>query len=133
MAIKHTCLRYVILYKKRCFRDLIYFSSTFGRMSMLNIAIKRKSHLTLLDGKITHPRFAIASYWTAVYLAHTSDPVPQDIPQQENAYDCGVFTCTILEYLSRGEEVFNFTQKHMPYIRRKMILEIATSQLREPS
>ncbi|KAF7437075.1 Smt3-specific protease [Pleurotus ostreatus] len=61
------------------------------------------------------------------------DYSPKDIPQQENAYDCGVFTCTILEYLSRGEEVFNFTQKHMPYIRRKMILEIATSQLREPS
>ncbi|KAF4572677.1 Smt3-specific protease [Pleurotus pulmonarius] len=61
------------------------------------------------------------------------DYSPKDIPQQENAYDCGVFTCTILEYLSRGEEVFNFTQKHMPYIRRKMILEIATSQLRDPS
>lgn len=76
----------------------------------------------------------IASYWAAASPSHTFFvPVPQDIPQQENAYDCGVFTCTILEYLSRGEEVFNFTQKHMPYIRRKMILEIATSQLREPS
>ncbi|KAJ8487808.1 hypothetical protein ONZ45_g14193 [Pleurotus djamor] len=56
---------------------------------------------------------------------------PSDTPQQENAFDCGVFTCTILEYISRGEEKFDFGQKHMPYFRRRMILEIGTAQLRD--
>ncbi|KAH0838567.1 cysteine proteinase [Lanmaoa asiatica] len=49
---------------------------------------------------------------------------PDDTPQQENGYDCGVFTCQFLEALSRGEGTFNFSQRDMAYIRRRMIWEI---------
>ncbi|KIK98321.1 hypothetical protein PAXRUDRAFT_803098 [Paxillus rubicundulus Ve08.2h10] len=49
---------------------------------------------------------------------------PENTPQQENGYDCGIFTCQFLEALSRGEEVFNFSQKNMPYLRRRMIWEV---------
>ncbi|KAG0702709.1 cysteine proteinase [Suillus ampliporus] len=49
---------------------------------------------------------------------------PEDTPQQENGYDCGVFTCQFLESLSRGEEVFHFSQRDMVYLRRRMIWEI---------
>ncbi|TFK41363.1 cysteine proteinase [Crucibulum laeve] len=56
---------------------------------------------------------------------------PDDTPQQENGYDCGVFTCQFLEALSRGEEDFIFTQKDMPYLRRRMIWEIGNSKLRD--
>lgn len=52
-------------------------------------------------------------------------------PQQENGYDCGVFTCQFLEALSRGEEMFRFTQQDMAYLRRRMIWEIGHAQLRE--
>lgn len=55
----------------------------------------------------------------------------QETPQQENGYDCGVFTCQFLEALSRGEESFAFTQANMPYLRRRMIWEIGHAQLRE--
>lgn len=55
----------------------------------------------------------------------------QDIPQQENGYDCGVFTCQFLESLSRGEEFFAFEQRHMPYLRKRMILDIANAKLRD--
>ncbi|KAF8958609.1 hypothetical protein BDZ97DRAFT_1906421 [Flammula alnicola] len=55
---------------------------------------------------------------------------PVDIPRQENSFDCGVFTCHFLEALSRGEEKFLFTQKNMPYLRRRMIWEIGKQQLR---
>ncbi|KAF8446243.1 hypothetical protein L210DRAFT_3619953 [Boletus edulis BED1] len=48
---------------------------------------------------------------------------PDDTPQQENGYDCGVFTCQFLEALSRGE-MFNFSQRDMAYLRRRMIWEI---------
>jgi sentrin-specific protease 1 len=52
------------------------------------------------------------------------DHEPDDTPQQENGYDCGVFTCRFLEALSRGEEKFNFSQRDMAYLRRRMIWEI---------
>lgn len=55
----------------------------------------------------------------------------QDTPQQENGYDCGVFTCQFLQALSRGEEAFNFTQKDIPYLRRRMIWEVAHARLRD--
>ncbi|KAI3632536.1 hypothetical protein MIR68_009642 [Amoeboaphelidium protococcarum] len=51
-----------------------------------------------------------------------------DIPAQENGYDCGVFALTFAEHLSRDAD-FAFTQKHMGYIRSKIIYEIATGQL----
>lgn len=56
--------------------------------------------------------------------------VLQDTPQQENGTDCGVFTCRFLEMLSRGA-AFNFTQENIPYIRRRMVWEIAHAQLRD--
>ncbi|EIW64905.1 cysteine proteinase [Trametes versicolor FP-101664 SS1] len=56
-----------------------------------------------------------------------------DTPQQENGYDCGVFTCQFLEALSRGEESFPFTQANMKYLRRKMVWEIGHAKLRDDS
>ncbi|KIM48404.1 hypothetical protein M413DRAFT_230782 [Hebeloma cylindrosporum] len=56
---------------------------------------------------------------------------PEHTPQQENGFDCGVFTCQFMETLSRGEEYFNFTQKDMPYLRRRMIWEIGNAKLRD--
>jgi len=59
------------------------------------------------------------------------DWAPESTPQQENGYDCGVFTCQFLEALSRGEETFNFSQKDMRYLRRRMIWEIGNAKLRD--
>ncbi|KLO20530.1 cysteine proteinase [Schizopora paradoxa] len=56
----------------------------------------------------------------------------EDYPQQENGYDCGVFTCATLEAIARGEERFIFTQANMKYIRNKMILEIGRAKLSDP-
>ncbi|KAG7450262.1 cysteine proteinase [Guyanagaster necrorhizus] len=53
----------------------------------------------------------------------------KDTPQQENGYDCGVFTCQFLQSLSKGEESFNFSQADIPYLRRRMILEIGQASL----
>lgn len=54
-------------------------------------------------------------------------------PQQENCYDCGVFTCHFLEALSRGEEQFEFSQKNMPYLRQRMLWEIGRARLTDHS
>ncbi|PCH33418.1 cysteine proteinase [Wolfiporia cocos MD-104 SS10] len=59
------------------------------------------------------------------------DHTMEDIPLQENAFDCGVFTCQFLEALSRGEETFRFKQIDMPYLRRRMVWEIGHAKLRD--
>lgn len=60
----------------------------------------------------------------------TDSMAVQTTPQQENGFDCGVFTCQFLETLSRGES-FKFSQKNMPYLRRRMIWEIGNAALRD--
>ncbi|KAK9509937.1 hypothetical protein O3M35_004823 [Rhynocoris fuscipes] len=52
----------------------------------------------------------------------------KDIPRQNNGSDCGVFSCTFAEFLSRRAK-FTFQQKDMPYLRLKMIYEIVTGKL----
>lgn len=50
-------------------------------------------------------------------------------PQQQNAYDCGVFVCKFVEVLSREGSLDSFSQKHMPYIRERMVYEIIHTRL----
>lgn len=55
----------------------------------------------------------------------------QNMPQQENGYDCGVFVCMVMEGLSRGEEAddFVFDQTNMPYLRQRLSWEIGRQKL----
>ncbi|KAG8857660.1 Smt3-specific protease [Tulasnella sp. 330] len=55
----------------------------------------------------------------------------EEMPQQENGYDCGMFVCMVMEALSRGEEVdeFVFDQKNMPYLRQRVAWEIGREKL----
>ncbi|KAI9349582.1 hypothetical protein BDR26DRAFT_852393 [Obelidium mucronatum] len=53
---------------------------------------------------------------------------PKEVPGQLNGFDCGVFTCMYAEYRSRNAE-FDFSQKQMPYIRRRMVYEILEKRL----
>eukprot|EP01130_Rhizamoeba_saxonica_P002383 TRINITY_DN12196_c0_g1_i1.p1 TRINITY_DN12196_c0_g1~~TRINITY_DN12196_c0_g1_i1.p1 ORF type:complete len:542 (-),score=110.11 TRINITY_DN12196_c0_g1_i1:23-1648(-) len=50
------------------------------------------------------------------------------VPQQNNGYDCGVFTCQYAEHISRGSPI-DFVQRDMPYFRKRMIMEIVNKSL----
>jgi len=50
-------------------------------------------------------------------------------PQQNNGYDCGIFTSQFIECLSREGGHFDFEQRNMPYLRKKMVREIKQMQL----
>lgn len=52
----------------------------------------------------------------------------QDIPQQENGSDCGVFSCMYAEFVSRNRP-FIFSQQHMQYFRKRMIYEICSGEM----
>ncbi|KAG0206294.1 SUMO1 sentrin specific peptidase 1 [Mortierella sp. GBA30] len=54
---------------------------------------------------------------------------PKDIPRQKNGFDCGVFTCTFLECKSRGLDQFDFSQQNMPYLRKRIVLNIINKSL----
>ncbi|CAG9825592.1 unnamed protein product [Phaedon cochleariae] len=51
----------------------------------------------------------------------------KDIPQQMNGSDCGMFSCTFAEFITRNSKI-NFTQEHMPYLRKKMVVEIMSGE-----
>ncbi|CAG9862807.1 unnamed protein product [Phyllotreta striolata] len=51
-----------------------------------------------------------------------------DIPQQMNGSDCGMFSCTFAEFITRNAKI-TFNQEHMPYFRQKMVVEILTGEL----
>ncbi|XP_030054105.1 sentrin-specific protease 1 isoform X3 [Microcaecilia unicolor] len=52
----------------------------------------------------------------------------QEIPQQMNGSDCGMFACKYADYITKDKPV-TFTQQHMPYFRRKMVWEILHQKL----
>jgi len=58
--------------------------------------------------------------WTVYTPGHS-------IPQQNNAYDCGVFMCQFAESLASGNSVENVNQADMPYYRKRMMLEILSN------
>lgn len=60
----------------------------------------------------------------------TRDRYSDDIPRQNNGSDCGVFACTYAEYITRNAK-FNFSQKDMPYFRKKMVYEISMGRILE--
>ncbi|KAM4626874.1 sentrin-specific protease 2 [Discoglossus pictus] len=53
---------------------------------------------------------------------------PQEIPQQMNGSDCGVFVCKYADYISQDKPI-TFTQSHMPDFRQKMVWEILHQKL----
>lgn len=52
----------------------------------------------------------------------------QNIPQQENGSDCGVFSCMYAEFITRARPI-TFTQQNMEYFRMRMVYEICTGKL----
>ncbi|KAF7667503.1 hypothetical protein LDENG_00056400 [Lucifuga dentata] len=51
-----------------------------------------------------------------------------EIPQQRNGSDCGVFACKYADYIAKGRPL-TFKQCHMPVFRKLMIWEILSRKL----
>jgi Ulp1 family protease len=53
---------------------------------------------------------------------------PSKCPKQTNSYDCGVFTCKYMEYLSRDKKL-DFNQDDMNYFRIQIGAELLQGAL----
>ncbi|KAM3933006.1 sentrin-specific protease 1 [Leptodactylus fuscus] len=51
-----------------------------------------------------------------------------EIPQQMNGSDCGMFACKYADYITKDKSI-TFTQHHMPYFRKRMVWEIIHQKL----
>ncbi|KAK8779323.1 hypothetical protein V5799_019338 [Amblyomma americanum] len=53
---------------------------------------------------------------------------PRTVPLQTNSSDCGVFMCRYAECLTRDAPIL-FKQRHIPYLRRRIVYEILHRRL----
>ncbi|GLD74411.1 sentrin-specific protease 1 [Lates japonicus] len=78
----------------------------------------------------TDPRQLVGATRNKPYRRMTAIPKPgaKEIPQQMNGSDCGMFTCKYADYITKDKPI-TFTQKHMPYFRKRMVWEILNHKL----
>ncbi|XP_021904883.1 ubiquitin-like-specific protease ESD4, partial [Carica papaya] len=56
-------------------------------------------------------------------LSSWTQEIVEDLPEQENGYDCGMFMLKYIDFYSRGLGLC-FNQEHMPYFRLRTAKEI---------
>ncbi|KAG5282545.1 hypothetical protein AALO_G00057210 [Alosa alosa] len=111
----HWCLS-VVDFRKKC---VLYFDSMGGNDDeACRILLKYLKQ----ESEDKRGRQLDTSDWTL----HSRKP--NEIPQQMNGSDCGMFTCKYAEYITKDRPI-TFTQKHMPYFRRRMVWEILNKKL----
>jgi Ulp1 family protease len=115
----HWCCA-VIDFKEKKFR---YYDSLHGNNSKCLKLLREYVEQESLDKKKV-------AYDTSDWKDETPkvSMINKDCPAQENGFDCGVFTCMFMEFTARNQE-FLFRQKHMPYLRKRIALEIINSEL----
>ncbi|TRM61417.1 hypothetical protein BD626DRAFT_77397 [Schizophyllum amplum] len=118
----------------------INHSNTHWTSAAINFRRKRIEYYDSLGSRSTMVYKTLRAYVDAEHRNKKKKPFDftgwedffdDSAPQQENAFDCGVFSCQFMEAISRGEETWSFEQKNMPYLRRRMIWEIGNAKLRD--
>ncbi|KAM6924869.1 sentrin-specific protease 1 [Xenentodon cancila] len=111
----HWCLSVVDFRKK----SIMYFDSMGG--NNLDACLALLEYLQQ-ESKDKKGKEMVTSGW----ILHSKKP--SEIPQQMNGSDCGMFTCKYADYITKDKPI-TFTQKHMPYFRRRMVWEIVNHRL----
>ncbi|XP_039602657.1 sentrin-specific protease 1 [Polypterus senegalus] len=111
----HWCLAVVDFRKK----NISYFDSMGGSDNEACKTIQKYLEQESLDKKVT-------KLDTTGWVLHCKKR--NEIPQQMNGSDCGMFTCKYADYITKDKPI-TFTQKHMPYFRRRMVWEILNKKL----
>lgn len=94
-----------------------YYDSMDGRQAGMNVLHNLQKYLS--DEVLDKKQVSLDTMSWEKYIPHT--------PQQENGSDCGVFTCKFANFVAQDKPL-TFSQKHMPYFRRRMVVEIVKSK-----
>lgn len=116
----HWCCAAINFRKKR----FEYYDSLYGKNRKCLQLLRSYLESESLDKKKTaYDTQEWIDYIPSVFLV-----LIQDIPGQENGFDCGVFTIMYMEYTSR-QVPFTFAQADMPHLRKRIAYEIITAKL----
>lgn len=101
-------------------------------LAVINVREKKLQYLDSLHGNDGNVLHALARYIKDEAKDKGAEDVdtgswhldcPNDIPEQMNGCDCGMFMIKYADFLSRGNEL-KFTQDHMEYFRKRTVLEL---------
>jgi sentrin-specific protease 1 len=115
----------------------INHNQTHWCMACINVAERRFEYYDSMGGQGHNVLEVLRRYMEDESRTHRGLSVdlsdwayftPQPVPQQQNGSDCGVFTIEFAECRSR-RAALTFSQRDMPFFRRKIALDIARGAL----
>ncbi|KAH7844628.1 hypothetical protein Vadar_030093 [Vaccinium darrowii] len=101
-------------------------------LAVINVKDQKFQYLDSLGGFDTHVLKVLARYFVDEVKDKSGDHIDvgswkqefvEDLPEQENGWDCGVFMIKYADFYSRGLGL-HFNQEHMPYFRLRTAKEI---------
>lgn len=101
-------------------------------LAVINKQDKKFQYLDSLKGMDTRVLKVLARYYVDevkdksekdIDLSSWEQEYVEDLPEQKNGYDCGMFMIKYADFYSRGIELC-FNQEHMPYFRLRTAKEI---------
>lgn len=109
----HWCL--VVIYIKK--KEIIFYDSF-----LIFDSNRLKKCFSLLTNffSLKYGENFIAHEWTIHYA--------EDIPEQKNGYDCGVFMLQFAKYLTAGKTI-DFTQQDIPNLRQEIMEEVKNKKI----
>ncbi|XP_057430352.1 ubiquitin-like-specific protease ESD4 [Lotus japonicus] len=101
-------------------------------LAVINKKDKKFQYLDSLKGRDSHVLNVLAKYFVDEVKDKTGKDIDisdwekefvEDLPEQKNGYDCGVFMIKYADFYSRGLGLC-FKQEHMPYFRVRTAKEL---------
>nr|XP_023876063.1 ubiquitin-like-specific protease ESD4 [Quercus suber]POE81666.1 ubiquitin-like-specific protease esd4 [Quercus suber] len=101
-------------------------------LAVINMKDEKLQYLDSLGGKDTQVLRVLARYFVDevkdksgkdIDLSSWQQEFVEDLPEQKNGFDCGMFMIKYADFYSRGLGLC-FSQEHMPYFRQRTAKEI---------
>ncbi|XP_030508809.2 ubiquitin-like-specific protease ESD4 [Cannabis sativa] len=101
-------------------------------LAVINKKEEKFQYLDSLKGKDTRVMKVLAKYYVDevkdksgkdINVSSWKQEFVEDLPEQQNGYDCGMFMIKYADFYSRGLGL-RFNQEHMPYFRLRTVKEI---------
>ncbi|KAG9443770.1 hypothetical protein H6P81_015110 [Aristolochia fimbriata] len=101
-------------------------------LAVINVKDEKFQYLDSLGGRDSRVLNVLAKYLVDeakdksnkdINVSSWEQEFVEDLPEQQNGWDCGMFMIKYADFYSRGLDLC-FSQEHMPYFRRRTVKEI---------